>query len=174
MTKENLPSIEYLHKRLRYEPETGKLFWRDCEEMSKQWRKRHDGKEAFISHNGCGYLRGQLNGKYFFAHRVIFALNHGQWPADQIDHINGIRTDNRISNLRVVNNSENARNQSMKKSNTSGVCGVCWDKSKKKWQARIVVDGRFKHLGYFTTIETAAASREEASRQHGFTDRHGT
>ena len=174
MTDKNLPSIDYLHKRLRYEPETGKLFWRDCEEMLKSWRTRYAGKEAFTADAGNGYRRGSVNNVNFFAHRVGWALHHGKWPSDQIDHINGVRDDNRIINLRVVSYQENGRNASMRSDNTSGVCGVVWHKRYKNWQARIKVDGRLKHLGSFATIADAAAARAEASRQYGYTDRHGT
>lgn len=173
MTDKNLPSIDYLHKRLRYEPETGKLFWRDCEEMPKKWRTRYAGNEAFTSANGHGYRKGSIYGVMFQAHRVIWAIHYGEWPSDQIDHINGVRNDNRISNLRVVTNQENGRNSSMRSDNTSGVCGVCWHKASGKWHAHIMVDGRSKHLGLFPTIAAAAAARAEASRRYGFTDRHG-
>lgn len=174
MTGKNLPSIDYLHKRLRYEPETGKLFWQDCEEMPKRWRTRWAGKEAFTSDNGKGYRQGSIGGMYFEAHRVIWPIHYGEWPSDQIDHINGVRNDNRISNLRVVTAKENRRNASMRSDNTSGVCGVYWHKAGGKWHARIMVDGRSKHLGLFTTFDAAAAARAEASRRYGFTDRHGT
>lgn len=174
MTDKNLPSIDYLHKRLRYEPETGKLFWRDCEEMPKGWRTRWAGNEAFTSDNGQGYRQGAIGGVHFEAHRVIWSIHYGEWPSDQIDHINGVRADNRISNLRVVTAQENRRNASMRRDNTSGVCGVCWHKNKKKWMAKIKIDGCDKYLGLFTTIEAAAAARAEASRRYGFTDRHGT
>jgi len=174
MTDKDLPTIEYLHKRLRYEPETGKLFWRDCEEMPKKWRTRYAGREAFTAVNNHGYRQGAIDDVRFSVHRVIWALHTGEWPADQIDHINGVRDDNRISNLRVVTNKENQRNRSMQRNNTSGVCGVYWNKAKGKWQARIMVDGRYKCLGLFSSFDAAAAARAEASRQHGFTDRHGT
>lgn len=173
MTDKNLPSIDYLHKRLRYEPETGKLFWRDCDEMPKRWRTRWAGKEAFTA-NGKGYKRGRIDDVNFQAHRVIWALHNGEWPTDQIDHINAVRDDNRISNLRAVTNAENQRNVSMKSNNTSGVCGVSWCNKRGKWLAQIGVDGRTRNLGRFTTFDAAAAARAEASRQHGFTDRHGT
>lgn len=174
MTDKNLPSIDYLHKRLRYEPETGKLFWRDCEEMPKKWRTRWAGKEAFTSENGVGYCRGSIDAVMFLAHRVIWAIHYGEWPSDQIDHINGVRNDNRISNLRVATNVENQRNMSMNRSNTSGVCGVSWCKARGKWLAYIGVGGRTINIGRFTTIDAAAAARAEASRRYGFTDRHGT
>lgn len=174
MTDKNLPSIDYLHKRLGYEPSTGKLFWRDCEEMPKKWRTRWAGKEAFTALSSHGYRQGDIDHVRFKAHRVIWALHTGEWPADQIDHINGVRDDNHIINLRVVTRQENGRNKSMLRNNTSGVCGVDWNKAKGKWRARIKIDGRFKHLGYFTAIDAAAAARAEASRRYGFTDRHGT
>lgn len=174
MTKENLPSIEYLHKRLRYEPETGKLFWRDCEEMPEWWRARYAGTEAFTPDDGRGYRSGAIGGVKFKAHRVIWALHTGEWPSDQIDHLNGFRDDNRIINLRVVTSKENNRNASMQRNNTSGVCGVYWHKAAGKWKAQITVDGSYKHLGLFTAFEDAAEARAEALRQHGFTDRHGT
>ena len=174
MTDKNLPSAEYLRKRLRYEPETGKLFWLDCEDMPQSWRARYARKEAFTSDNGKGYRNGGINGKIFLAHRAIWAIYYGKWPSDQIDHLNGAKHDNRISNLRVVTQEDNNRNKPMHKNNTSGVNGVYWNKLNKKWQAYINVNGRQKHLGLFATIEAAAVARAEASRQHGFTDRHGT
>lgn len=173
MTDKNLPSIEYMHKRLRYEPETGKLFWRDCEEMPKKWRTRYAGREAFTAVSQ-GYRQGDIDGVKFWAHRVIWASHYGEWPSDQIDHINGVRDDNRISNLRVVTNQQNQRNASMQRNNTSGVCGVEWHKASGKWQASIRINGRRRHLGLFTALEDAAEARAEASRRYGFTDRHGT
>jgi hypothetical protein len=174
MTDKNLPSIDYLHKRLRYEPETGKLFWRDCEDMPVQWRARYAGKEAFTALSTHGYPYGAVDDRKFSAHRIIWAIHHGYWPRDQIDHINGIRVDNRISNLRVVTHEENQRNSSMKRNNTSGVTGVSWNKLRSKWMARIMIDGRYRHLGSFDTLDAAAEVRAEASRKHGYTDRHGT
>jgi hypothetical protein len=174
MTDKNLPSVEYLRKRLRYEPETGKLFWLDCEDMPNCWRAKWSGKAAFTAVGFWGYRIGAINNVSFLAHRISYALHHGNWPSDQIDHINGVRDDNRIANLRVVSPQENLRNASMRSDNTSGVCGVYWHKQTEKWQARIKVDGRFKHLGLFTSIEAAAAARAEASVKYGYTDRHGT
>jgi hypothetical protein len=173
MTDKNLPSIEYLHKRLRYEPETGKLFWRDCEE-ARGPGPASPNKEAFTALDGTRHRHGCIDGRKFKAHRVIWALYHGEWPRDMIDHINGIRTDNRIKNLRDVSNQENQRNASMRCNNTSGICGVHWDKRTKSWRATVKVDGQKKHLGRFSDIKDAASARAEASRQYGFTDRHGT
>lgn len=174
MTDLKLPTIEYLHKRLRYEPETGKLFWRDCEDMPNSWRAKHAGKEAFTAIDGEGYKLGTVNRQTLKAHRVIWTMHYGKWPCSQIDHINGAKTDNRIVNLRVVSNAENARNRPMRSDNTSGVTGVCWNKAARKWMARVCVDGRNNYIGCFDTIAEAAAARAEVLRHNGFTDRHGT
>lgn len=174
MTDTKLPTIEYLHKRLRYEPETGKLFWRDCDDMHNSWRAKNAGKEAFTAVNNYGYRVGGIDGMGFRAHRVVWALHHGEWPSDQIDHMNGVKIDNRIVNLRDVSHAENMRNQSMRKNNKSGVTGVFWHKAARKWEARILVNGCSKYLGLFDTIAEAANARADALRHYGFTDRHGT
>jgi hypothetical protein len=170
----SLPSIDYLRQRLRYEPETGKLFWLDYEGMPKNWRTRWAGKEAFTAHSNYGYLWGRIDYHRFKAHRVAWALHFGEWPADQIDHINGVKDDNRIDNLRAVTNQENSRNASLSKANKSGTAGVFWHNPRRKWLAHIGVNGRYLHLGCYNTIEEAIAARKEAATKYGFTERHGT
>ena len=173
MTAKELPTVDYLRKRLRYEPETGKLFWLDCDDMPNSWRRQFSGKEAFTCVCG-GYRTGGIKYSGFRAHRVAWAIHYGEWPSNQIDHINGVRIDNRIKNLRMVTSQENMRNIKMFNTNTSGVTGVSWAKSKSKWLAMISVDGKNKHLGLFNNLEEAAAARAEASARYGFTKRHGT
>lgn len=174
MTDKNLPPIEYLHKRLRYEPETGKLFWRDCEDMPNNWRSRLAGREAFTATNSHGYRCGAIDDRLTKAHRVVWAIYYGEWPTNHIDHINGVRSDNRIFNLRDVTSKQNNMNAAMRINNTSGVTGVCWNKQREKWQAEIKVDGKKKHLGLFDSIDAASSARLKASREYGFTNRHGT
>ena len=174
MTTKELPAVDYLRKRLRYEPETGRLFWLDCAEMPSRWRTQFVGKEALTTVSGNGYLWGSVNNVQLRAHRVIWALFHGEQPSDQIDHINGIRADNRIENLRVVSRQENMRNTALLRNNTSGVCGVSWNKARGKWLAHIKIDGRLKNLGLFDSLDEAKAVRAEASARYGFTKRHGT
>ncbi|WP_446719173.1 HNH endonuclease signature motif containing protein [Halocynthiibacter sp. C4] len=108
------------------------------------------------------------------AHRVIWAMFYGRWPAKDIDHINGDRTDNRISNLRHVSRAENARNSSRSSANTSGRTGVYKVKKSGKWNARIRVDGRFINLGFFKEFEAACAARAVAESKYGFSARHGS
>lgn len=92
-------------------------------------------------------------------------MTTGDWPTDQIDHINGDKGDNRIANLREATNAENNRNTGAGQANTSGFKGVCWDKAKGKWRAQIEIDGRGAHLGYFTTPEAAYVA--SAAKHHG-------
>lgn len=174
MTNPNLPSVEYLHKRLRLDAETGKLFWRDCDSMPQRWRSRYAGKEAFTATTVSGYKHGAINDKIIYAHKAIWAMHHGAWAEDKVDHISGDKCNNRMENLRAVSQSENMRNACKRSDNTSGICGVVWHKVSKKWKAQMQVDGKAYYLGVFPTIEEAAAVRAAASREHGFTERHGT
>lgn len=179
MTKE-LPSPELLRKLLRYEPDTGKLFWRERtpdmfanKNASAVWNGRHAGQEALSTLHNFGYMCGDVCGRKCLAHRVVWAIVYGQWPQKQIDHINGDKADNRVENLREVTHQVNARNANMRVTNTSGYNGVCWQKNNKKWVAYIKIDGRRKHLGHFDDIRAAAAARKAAEIGYGFTERHG-
>lgn len=170
----NMINIAYLQDRLTYEPETGLLFWKDCAAMPNFWRKKYAGTEAFTTVNSRGYRAGKIDKVSLLAHRAIWAISFGEWPENQIDHINGCKIDNRIENLRVVTNQENLRNQTKRKSNTSGVTGVYWKKGAEKWRAQIMIDGKCVHLGYFDCLDEAAKIRIEALKKYGFSERHGT
>lgn len=172
MTKD-LPSPELLRKLLRYEPKTGKLFWLYRDDARHQWNARYAGAEAFTAKKSNGYKHGKIYGDIYQAHRVIWAIVHGEWPDGDIDHINGDKTNNTIANLRKVSRSENLRNAKMKSNNTSGHNGVSWDTRKSKWVAMIGFDGKQKHLGYFANIANAIAARKVAETGKGFTERHG-
>ena len=169
----DLPSPELLRKLLRYEPDTGKLFWRHRPEGPNNWNARFSNKEAFTAFNCNGYKIGSVRSKPQLAHRVIWTIVHGVWPVGDVDHINGLRTDNRLINLRNVSKSINQRNAKMKSSNTSGHNGVHWYARAGKWKAEITLDWSKKHLGYFDDIADAIAARNAAEAGHGFTERHG-
>ena len=173
MGKTKTIDIDYLRQRLRYEPETGKLYWLDYEGVTNKWRVRFAGKEAFIFQRPNGYKQGQLDGLNILAHRAAWALHYAGWPDEQIDHINGIRDDNRIANLRAVSSKDNNRNRKRGVHNTSGAMGVHWDKGRKKWLSFITEDNRFKNLGRFDTIEEATKARKEAEVKYGFHENHG-
>ncbi len=111
-----------------------------------------------------GYLQLGLskNGvpSLFKIHRLVaaaFITNPSEKP--HIDHIDGIKTNNNVNNLRWATVSENACNKGINATNTSGVKGVCWDKKIGKWKAAIRIEGRIKHLGYFECIEEARKVR---------------
>ena len=174
----DLPSPELLRKLLRYEPETGKLFWRHRplsmfkgEKWFKMWNTRYSGKLA-VSQDGKGYLRLEIGGKMIKAHRAIWAMQNNHWPSGQIDHINGARDDNRLQNLRVVTGFENHRNQKARKGGTSKYPGVSWNKKSKKWEARIFFNGAQKHLGYFQNELDATEAYKCSAILAGFTGRH--
>ena len=178
MTKE-LPPVELLRKLLRYEPETGKLFWRkrpremfDSDRIFKSWNSRLGGKEAFLINNGKGYLTGTIFYKTYKAHRVAWALHYGEWPKDQIDHINGNRSDNRVENLRDVRRKVNMRNQKRRRTNKSGYAGVAQRKN-GKWRATIWDKGKSNNLGTFEHFKCAVEARINAEIRLGYTDRHG-
>ncbi len=112
-----------------------------------------------------GYLRIKIDYKLYSAHRLAWLYVHGEWPNDQIDHINGDMADNRISNLRAATNSQNKQNARKARSDSrSGLIGAMWDSQKNKWRAEILVDGKRKHLGYFEQAEQAHAVYIEAKR----------
>lgn len=179
MTKK-IPSPELLRQLLHYEPETGKLFWRNRSlEMfpdrrsANTWNARFAGSEAFTAVESKGYLFGSIFGAKYRAHRVIWALETGNWPVEQIDHINGARDDNRIVNLREVSNAENGRNRRRPDANTSGVVGVYWNRARGKWLTRIIIDGRQHYLGLFVDFDEAVAVRKAAEAAQGFHENHG-
>lgn len=128
MAKKPLPSPEQLRQLLEYDPDTGSLFWRPrTGPYSQRWNTRWAGKRAGTI-NGDGYRMLKVFDQCLLAHRVVWAMHHGYWPA-ALDHRNGKRYDNRIKNLREVPHVINQRNQGRHRSNKSGRTGVCWHKA---------------------------------------------
>lgn len=172
---------QIIREFLDYDPETGLLYWKErdrkwfiADRFHGTWNTRYAGKRAFTSVNTQGYFQGQILDKLQRAHRVVWAHYYGEWPKDQVDHINGVRIDNRIANLRSVTNKQNSRNSTLNIRNTSGVCGVSWCEERKKWQAYITVDGKMRPLGRYEHKSEAIAVRKAAEKEHGFSERHGT
>lgn len=171
-------SAEVLRWVLRYDAETGTLFWLSrprmfCKSNAQwaAWNARYAGKEAGRLAQD-GYRKVTVFGARYQAHRLVWLLAHGVWPTGEIDHINGDKTDNRLSNLRDVSHLENQRNQRLKANNTSGFNGVSWDRFAKRWLAYIGGANR-RHVGYFDTPEQAAAARRAAEQGLGFHPNHG-
>lgn len=180
MAKYEILSPELLRQLLDYDPETGVLTWRHRalqffadEGSQRKWNTRYAGKPAFTADDGAGYRPGTILYHKCRAHRVAWAMHYGRWPTKIIDHINQDRGDNRICNLREVDDLDNRRNCRKSKANTSGVTGVSWWPQRRKWVAQIMVNRRRKCLGYFDTIEDAAAARKAAERKFQFHENHG-
>lgn len=180
MTKKILPTPKELRQLLRYEPETGKFFWKERpvemfsgksqppERIHANWSARFLGKEAFTSTNQDGYKESHVRGKCLRAHRVAWAIYYGEWPKGEIDHINGVRDDNRIANLRDSEHCENMRNGLLRADNKSGLKGVSWDSESNRWRAQIMANGKKKNLGRFDCPNAAhAAYCEAAKKYHG-------
>lgn len=121
-----------------------------------------------------GYLLGYIKHWHFRLHRIAWFYMTGIWPSKEIDHINGITSDNRWENLRECDHSQNNHNQGMRRTNTSGVKGVYWSRKQNKWRGQVCLNYRIHHTPAFQHIEDAAAAvrllREEL---HGEFANHG-
>lgn len=107
------------------------------------------------------------------AHRVVWAMHYGQWPFNGLDHINGVRTDNRIINLRPADHTTNAQNMKLMSNNKTGIVGVSYNAKRGKYYASIRVRGKTRNLGLFDDIECAKVARRSAEIEHGFHPNHG-
>lgn len=154
-----------IEKILDYDPDTGIFRWRRRADRSKQWNTRYAGTVAGqkTSH---GYVAIQVDGKGAYqASRLAWLLCHGSWPEYQVDHINGIRNDDRIANLRAVDNSQNNQNRVTQRNSKSGIRGVTLHET-GRYRVRLMIRGTNIDLGYFDSLEEAVAARRELEEQH--------
>lgn len=153
----------------RYDYETGVLYWR--------WRVNNSVPktlEAGTQRKSSGYLTVSVHGRIYPVHRIVMLMCYGFYGEGlEVDHINHVRNDNRLVNLRFVTHGENMRNKSVSSKSTSGVTGVDFLKAKKKYRARITVDWKVIYLGNYDTLEEAAAARAEANLKFNFHNNHG-
>lgn len=169
MAKRPLPTANELRQLLRYEPETGELFWLNRvpeqfkgdegkrKHLCRTWNARYGLNKAHHTDNE-GYIRVNVCGALRLAHRVIWCIVMGDWPEGDIDHIDGRRDNNRIENLRVVSNAQNHRNRKLSAANSSGVMGVHWHKQRRKWAASVKINGKATWLGLFDDLKEAEMS----------------
>lgn len=149
----------HLRAVLHYDPDTG-LF---------TWSQKRPG---VIVGAECGrlsihgYREIGVGGKLHRAHRLAFLYMTGEMPNAVVDHINGVKHDNRWCNLRQASQSQNMANVGIQRDNTSGVHGVVWDAQRMKWRAQICTSGKKRNLGRYNTIDEAAEAYKQAALEH--------
>lgn len=170
---------EYVRSLFEYEPETGVLTWKErprehfsSDRIWKSTNTRCAGKATSVSANSDGYQQVGIDGKSYKAHRIIWLYMEGRLPPE-VDHENGNRLDGRWLNLLASDRETNMKNKGIRKDNKSGVCGVGWHKTDRRWVAFITVSGKQIRLGGFTDKNAAIAARLEAENVYGFSEGHG-
>ncbi len=150
MATENL-TAERLREVIHYDPLTGIFVWR-----VKTSRRIVVGSVAGCMHKTLGYVYIRIDGVLHTAHRLATLYMTGEWPIEQVDHKDAVRSNNRWDNLRNADNALNMQNQRRSKGETkSGLLGVDWFEQTKKWRAAIKTNGQRVHIGYFATKEAA-------------------
>jgi hypothetical protein len=148
-----------------YNEETGELIWK-----IKTAIRITIGDMAGRLNSG-GYLQVGLYRKYYVVHRVVWEMHYGEIPTDYvIDHIDGDKTNNRLSNLRICTHTENLFNSKLSKDNSTGFKGVTYDsrRIKRPYRACINIDGKKFSLGHFATAEEASEAFNEIAKElHG-------
>jgi len=150
--------IELIKLRFSYDPCTGII------------RHKRNGKVAFSTIQNTGHMHGAFMDKFYKAHRVAWVIYYGTYPKNDIDHINGIRHDNRIENLRDVNRSTNMMNAKKYSRNSSGKSGVSLNGN--VWRVQTKVDGVW-YRASFAKFEDACIYRDNLFATLGFSERHG-
>lgn len=170
MTAQMLTQQE-LKRLLDYDPETGRLIW--LVSTSNRVKAGHEAGSVRLARTGKRYRLVGIRGVHIQAHRLIWLWMTGEFPNNQIDHIDGNGINNKWQNLRAVTKIENSRNVRRRINNKSGVTGVVWCSFKKRWRAVIWIDKKQKYLGTYDSLEEAAEVRKEASKRYGFHENHG-
>lgn len=170
--KELIPQV------LRYDPETGEMYWRhrpaslfsqqgkrSAEWAAANWNSRHAGQRAFTAVGSHGYRNGRLSGRGLLLHRVAFVLMTGGWPRCLVDHVNGDRLDNRWCNLREATVTQNAQN-AKGYSKTSPYIGVSWNSRLKGYMARVNHKGESYYCGFSVDDpERLARQRDKKAKE---------
>jgi hypothetical protein len=151
---------EHLKERLNYDPDTGIFTWR-----TNLYTSRIGKVAGSYKTHERGYVSFLIDGKKYLGHRLAWLYVHGSIPG-QIDHINGVTSDNRLCNLRPATSSQNCHNAKKPKSNTSGWKGVNFNSSNGRWQARIAVNGKRIFLGEFDEVKEGAEEYIFAALEH--------
>jgi len=160
----NLTQEQALHL---FEYKNGNLFWKNTTHP----KIKIGSQVGFINDNG--YCVASIYGKKYLAHQIVYLMQHGYIPK-AIDHINNIKVDNRIENLREVTRQQNMQNKPLSKTNTTGYKNVYWKEKNKKWEVAISVDGKRKYIGIYKDLELADLVATEArDKYYGEYANHG-
>lgn len=152
-------TAERLRELLSYDPDSGLFRWRVTLCSSARAGKIASCKDRH------GYVRIGIHGESYRAHRLAWLYVHGEWPEDQIDHINGVRDANWIANLREASHTENQQNHGLSRRNKSGHQGVVRHRQTGKWQAQIKAFGINRYLGLYETPEAASDAYQRAKAE---------
>jgi len=150
---------EQLKELLDYDPETGVFTWK---KPPSNRVRRGDRCAAICS---VGYILIGVLGNKLYAHRLAWLYMTGSWPEEQVDHINGVRHDNRWVNLRQADKMRNMRNSGLRGHNTSGHTGVGFHRASGKWRAYLNDNNKTLHIGLFDSKSEALAARQKAARE---------
>lgn len=151
-------SLNRVRALLAYDRKTGRLMWKVSH------GNRRAGQVAGSRHSQ-GYVQVRLDGHVVLAHRLIVFVVKGEWPEHEVDHRDGKRTNNRWRNLRPATSGENKQNACIRRDSRSGLLGVGWHSSRQEWRARIRVNNREKHLGWFKSRLSAHRAYLKAKRE---------
>ena len=149
-----------LKSYLHYNPETGIFTWLH----TRSNRALKGNSAGTISHRG--YIHISINGKAYQAHRLAWLYVYGEFPKNDIDHINMVKDDNRIANLRNVSRAENSRNRKISTKNSSGFPGVSFSKIKNRFIAKISIENKLKYLGSAKSAEEAFEYYRKFHNEH--------
>lgn len=159
--------------RLDYCPGSGIFTWKYSANNPATWNGKWAGRTAGTVSATTGYVNINIEKNMVRAHRIAWLLFYGKEPDGQIDHINGVRTDNRICNLRCVSNKENGKNQKLRSTNSSGIMGVGPHRETGKYRSRIYFNNKEIHLGLFDCFFEACCARKSAENKYGYHENHG-
>lgn len=170
---------EYVKEVLDYNTATGIFVWkkRDITHFKTKraftnWNNRYAGEVAGTKKPDSGYVIISINKQMFRAHRLAWLYVYGENPKNQIDHINGVRDDNRLENLRDTQQGENHKNKRLLCSNKTGYHGITIHKNGRyrvhAWKQNVQ-----QHLGYYKNIEDAVDARKKFELENGYHRNHG-
>jgi hypothetical protein len=160
-------TLDKLKTILEYDKDTGNFTWKPLKSNGR-WANTVAG-----SVQKDGYIRIHIDEKIYPAHRLAWLYEYGEFPITNIDHIDHVKTNNKISNLRLADYAENQKNRSIDLRNSSGTTGVTFVKRSNKWQAQIGINKTVKYLGSFKNIYDSINARKTAEIELGFHANHG-